>query len=151
MLLEERGVEGVEILASDVSERRLEQGEAGSYSQFEVQQGLPARRLVRFFSNRDDGFVVEAELRRQIRWERMNLLEPQPAAGAFDLILCRYLLASLVVSARQAVIGSLARSLRPEGRLVLGADERPPAASGLVAVAGAPGVFQRRDAVRAAA
>jgi len=151
MLLDERGVEGVELFASDLSERRLEKAQAGIYSQFEVQQGLSARRLVRHFANGEDSFVLDPELRRRVRWRRLNLLEPATDLGAFDLVLCRYLLGALAPSARERVVGHLVAALRPGGRLVLGAEEAPPRACGLAPVAGAAGVFEIPAGVRAAA
>lgn len=151
MLLDEAGIEGVELVASDLSEGRLEKARAGVYSHFEVQQGLTARRLVRHFTNRDDGFALEAELRAQVRWRRVNLIEPPFGLGGFDVILCRDVLAGFVAAARERIVGQLSRSLRPGGRLVLGAGETLPAASGLIPVADRPGVFEAPAAVRAAA
>lgn len=122
MLLDERGVEGVELFASDLSERQLEKAQAGLYGHFEVQQGLSARRLVRHFANRDDGFQLEAELRRQVRWRRVNLIDPPGDLGGFDIILCRHALPALQTSARQRALTLLERSLKPGGRLLLGGD-----------------------------
>ena len=39
----------VELFGSDLSERALEKAQAGLYTQFEVQRGLPIRLLVRHF------------------------------------------------------------------------------------------------------
>jgi chemotaxis protein methyltransferase CheR len=151
MLLEERGVEGVELLASDLNERLLEKARLGLYSPFEVQQGLSARRLVRHFANADEAFVLDAELRRQVKWRRLNLLDAPNGVGAFDLILCRYVLGSLLPAARERVLANLASALRPAGRLVLGPKETASAASGLVPVPGLPGAFELPTRVRAAA
>lgn len=151
MLLEERGIEGVELFASDLSERRLEKARAGLYNAFEAQQGLSARRLVRHFMNADEGFLVDRELRRQVRWRRLNLMDSPPGVGTFDVILCRHVLGSLLADARETAVAHLLTSLRPGGRLVLGAREAPPERFGLVSVDGAPGVFEAPAAFSAAA
>jgi chemotaxis protein methyltransferase CheR len=151
MLLEERGVEGVELFASDLNERALEKARSGLYSPFEVQQGLSARRLVRHFANADEAFLIDPELRRQVKWRRLNLMETPNGVGIFDLILCRYLLGSLLPQARERVLANLASALRPGGRLVLGVRETVSAASGLIPVPGAPGAFELPSRVRAAA
>jgi chemotaxis protein methyltransferase CheR len=151
MLLDERGVDGVELFASDLGERQLERARAGVFSHFEVQQGLPARRLVRHFVNREDGFELEPEICRQVRWRRVNLLEPPTDLGAFDLILWRYALGAHRMAARERIAAYLAGSLRPGGRVVLGVGEAPPPGSGLSAVAGAPCVFTAAPRIRAAA
>lgn len=151
MLLEELGVEGVELFASDLSARQVEKAQSGLYTQFEAQQGLSARRLVRHFANSDEDFLIDQEFRRRIRWRRVNLLEPPEDVGVFDLILCRYVLESLIPQARGRIVANLKAALRPGGRLVLGAGETPPAGLGLVPVDGVAGVFEVADAVRAAA
>ena len=151
MLLEERGIEGVELFASDLSRRAIEKARAGVYNQFEVQQGLSARRLVRHFANVEDDFRLDPEIRRQVKWRRLNLMDAAPALGSFDMILCRHVLASLLEPARERVTACLVAALRPGGRLVLGVRETPPAACGLVSVPGAPGMFEIPAKVRAAA
>jgi chemotaxis protein methyltransferase CheR len=126
MLLEERRIEGVELFASDLSERRLEKARGGLYSQIEVQEGLSARRLVRHFSNRDEAFLLAARLRERVRWRRMNLIEAPAGVGAFDVILCRGVLGAYLETARPRVVANLVQALRPGGELVLD----PGAASG---------------------
>ena len=39
----------VEIVATDLSERLLDKARAGLYTQFEVQRGLPIRKLIAHF------------------------------------------------------------------------------------------------------
>lgn len=151
MLLDERGIEGVELFASDLNLRALEKARGGIYSASEAQQGLSARRLVRHFDNHEDAFIVRRGLRQAVRWRRMNLLEIPDGVGAFDVILCRHVLSSLLAPARDKVLANLATALRPGGRLILGAGETPTQASGFIAVAGAPGVFERPAPMRAAA
>ncbi|THD77974.1 MAG: methyltransferase domain-containing protein [Phenylobacterium sp.] len=138
MLLEERRLDGVELFASDLGERALERAKSGLYGAIEVQRGLSARRLVRHFANSDEAFLLAPGLRRRVRWRRMNLLEVPAGAGAFDVILCRYVLGSLLEPARDRVLGHLSQALRPGGQLVLGLDETAP---GFAPVEGRPGVF----------
>jgi chemotaxis protein methyltransferase CheR len=138
-----------EIFASDLSERMLERAQAGLYSPFEVQRGLSARRLVEHFENRDDGFGVQARLRRRVRWRRVNLAEDALALGGWDLILCRYVLGALTPQARSACEAKLAQALKPGGRIVLGVGE--PASDGLQPVRGLAGVYEPVSGVRRAA
>ena len=148
MLLEERRLDGVELFASDLNERALERAKSGLYSALEVQHGLSARRLVRHFANSDEAFLLAPGLRRRVRWRRMNLLEVPAGVGAFDVILCRYVLGSLLEPARDRVLSHLGQALRPGGRLVLGLGETAP---GFMPVEGRPGVFAPSDLIVAAA
>jgi len=149
MLLEERGVEEVGLFASDLCHRALEKARSGLYSPFEAQQGLSARRLVRHFANADEAFLLDAELRRRVRWRRMNLLEPPAGVGAFDVILCRHVLGTLLPQARERAVANLVTALRPGGRLVLAPADT--AVSGLEPIPGLPGGFEVAAGVRAAA
>jgi chemotaxis protein methyltransferase CheR len=48
----------------------------------------------------------------------------QPAAASYDLVLCRNTVIYFNEDVRDALHGRLAHSLRPGGRLVVGATER---------------------------
>jgi len=150
MLLDEQAPDGVtvDLCASDLSERRLERARSGVYSQFEVQRGLAARRLVRHFEKADETFVVARRIRQMVRWRRVNLMEDLTPFGQFDLIFCRNVLGALVESARTEVLGNLKGCLAEGGYLVLGLGD---AASGLTALPGGAGVHQAETRRRAAA
>lgn len=109
-----------ELFGSDLSERSLEKAQAGLYSQFEVQRGLPARTLVRHFEKRGEAFVLSPRIRQMVRWRRVNLLDDLSRFGQFDLLLCRNLLGNLAPEAQVRVRAALASALAPGGRLVLG-------------------------------
>jgi len=115
----------VELFASDLSERGLEKAQAGLYSQFEVQRGLPARLLVRHFEKSGESFVLSPRIRQMVRWRRVNLLDDLGRGGQFDLVLCRSLLGQLAPAAYARVMDQLTGALAPGGRLVLGARDRP--------------------------
>ncbi len=149
MALEENPPAGVriEFFASDLCERRLEKAQAGVYSQFEVQRGLAARRLVRHFEGLEDGFELSPRVRQLVRWRRVNLLDDLSRLGQFDLVLCRNLMGHFLDEARTRVVANLQSVLTSGGWLVLGANE---AASGLEAAPVGLGFFGRPAATRAA-
>jgi chemotaxis protein methyltransferase CheR len=149
MLLDEQTPPGVtvDLCASDLSDRRLEKARSGVYSQFEVQRGLPARRLVRHFEKRDDSFVVAQRLRQMVRWRRVNVLEDLSPLGPFDLVFCRNVLGGLMESGRTQALGNLRKTLTPEGYLVLGLGDP---AGDLAAVPDQPGIYRAQAGRRAA-
>ena len=139
----------VELFASDICERELEKAQAGRYSQFEVQRGLPARLLVRHFERSDDSFVLSPRIRQMIRWRRVNLIDDLAALGQFEVVLCRRLLPTLVAPAQARVLSGLTAAVAEGGCLVLApGDAEEPA--GLRPL-GAPGFFTRDADARAAA
>jgi len=150
MLLDEHAPAGVsvDLCASDLSERRLEKARSGVYSQFEVQRGLAAQRLVRHFDKQDENFILAQRIRQAVRWRRVNLLEDLTPFGQFDLIFCRNVLGGLLDAARTQVLGNLTGALADGGYLVVGLGD---AAPGLTALPGEVGVHQAEPGRRAVA
>lgn len=126
MLLCERGVSTSnfpEILATDVSEAAITRARAGRFTQFEIQRGLPIRRMIEWFETAGDGWAAKRELLARVHFRRHNLAADAPPAGGFDLVFCRNVMLYFAPAQRRAVFDSLAASLRPGGLLVLGAGE----------------------------
>lgn len=117
------------ILATDYSKRVLDQAESGVYSQLEVQRGLPASLLVRYFdevppeAGRLGRFKIKSELGRSITFKRLNLLDQWSHSTQFDIVFCRNVLIYQDVQNKKNVIARIARNLAPGGILVLGGAE----------------------------
>lgn len=112
-----------EIVATDVSEGALARARSGRYTQFEVQRGLPIRRLLQWFEQKGDDWIASPELLRAIHYRRLNLVDDTPPPGRFDLVMCRNVLLYFAPEVKARVFASLAGALRPGGLLVLGAGE----------------------------
>lgn len=123
MLLAERGAEQFEILATDVSEGALARARLGRFTQFEIQRGLPIRRMMRWFDADGNDWVAKPELMRHLSFRRINMVADQQPPGRFDLVMCRNLLMYLAGEQRHDVLRRVAAALRPGGLLVLGAGE----------------------------
>lgn len=115
----------VEILATDLSRRVIEQARRGIYSQFEVQRGLPTALLLRHFSKTGAHWQISEYLRAKVRFEPGNLLAAPPSEGPFDIIFCRNVLFYFDGATKRRVLGRLSGALAPRGLLILGAAERP--------------------------
>jgi chemotaxis protein methyltransferase CheR len=141
----------IDILAADLSERCLEKAHAGLYTQFEVQRGLPARSLVKYFDKIDEAWVLSPRIRHRVRFARMNLLTDVRGAGPFDVIFCRNILSAFDEPTRQSVLEALAGALADHGYLVLGLSEVFHLVKALRPVPGRPGLYTRDPACRAVA
>jgi chemotaxis protein methyltransferase CheR len=113
-----------EIVATDVSDQAIARARAGRYSQFEIQRGLPVRRMMRWFDGTAAGdWVANPELLRHVTYRRLNLAGDRSPAGLFDVVLCRNVLLYLSPELKARCFERFAAALRPGGTLVLGAGE----------------------------
>lgn len=113
----------VQILATDLSDEMLARARAGRYSQLEINRGLPAPTLVRFFKERAGDWQVSSELLEMIRYERFNLIDPWPPRAPFDLILLRNVMIYFDINVKREILANMAGALAPGGYLLLGAAE----------------------------
>jgi chemotaxis protein methyltransferase CheR len=120
---EKTGAVSPEIVATDVSDQALSRARAGRYSQFEIQRGLPIRRMMQWFDTVGGDWVAKPELVRQISFRKLNLVADPLPIGRFDVILCRNVLLYLSPALRRRVLDRLAEVARPGALLVLGAGE----------------------------
>ncbi len=112
-----------EIVASDISTAALARARSGRFSQFEIQRGLPIRRMMRWFEGDGSEWIARPELLRHIAFRQINLVADRPPGGAFDLILCRNVMLYLNPVPKAGAFDRLAHALAPGGLLVLGAGE----------------------------
>ncbi len=123
-LLAEQAPQGsVEILGIDVSDRCLEKAQSGLYTQFEVQRGLAAQRLVDHFEKIDENWRASPRLRQAVRWGRFNLMHDPKPLGRFDVIFCRNVLSQFDEPTRAATLERLGQALADDGLLFLGLNE----------------------------
>lgn len=114
----------IEIVGTDLSRAAIERARAGTYSQFEVQRGLPVTQMVRFFEELGGGaWQISDEIRKMVRFEARNIIEAPPPPGRFDIILCRNVLLYFSTDVRRLAFARLAQGIAPDGSLMLGAGE----------------------------
>jgi chemotaxis protein methyltransferase CheR len=127
MILRDRfaEVEGwnLQLLASDISRRMIDRAQEGVYNQIEVNRGLPAPYLVKFFNQDEDRWHLQNEVRRMFRFFRQNLAEEWALLPPIDILLMRNVLIYFDVETRRKVLSRVRRLLRPGGYLLLGSAE----------------------------
>ncbi len=113
----------IDILGTDVSTHCVDRARIGTYSQFEVQRGLGINQMIKWFEETADGWRAAEALRRPLRFQVHNLLEPPPHPGGFDIVLCRNVLLYLSPEKKALAFERLAASMAEDGWLMLGAGE----------------------------
>ena len=113
----------IDILGTDVSTHCIERARTGVYTQFEVQRGLGINQMIKWFEESADGWRAVEVLRKPVRYQVHNLLEPPPHPGGFDAVLCRNVMLYLNPEKKALAFERLAASLADDGWLMLGAGE----------------------------
>ena len=113
----------IDILGTDVSNACIDRARAGTYTQFEVQRGLGINQMIKWFEECADGWRAVEPLRKPVRYQVHNLLEPAPHPGGFDIVLCRNVLLYLSPDKKAVAFDRLAGAMAEDGWLMLGAGE----------------------------
>ena len=101
----------------------LARARAGRYSQIEVNRGLPAALLVKYFRQHGATWELNEDVRRMVEFRELNLARPWPPLPRMDLVFLRNVMIYFDVETKKAILGRVARLLRPDGYLLLGGAE----------------------------
>ena len=114
------------ILASDLSSVVLKIARAGIYDPKQLAT-VPRPLLLKNFTAVTDSdtqrFAVRDELRKIIRFARLNLMGDWPMRGPFDAIFCRNVMIYFDDATRQTVVNRFWGLLPPNGHLFIGHSE----------------------------
>lgn len=113
----------VSLLASDLSERMLTRAREGRYSQLEVNRGLPARYLLKYFTKDGSDWQLKDEVRSAVEFRHLNLTGAWGSLPVFDVILLRNVMIYFDLEVRASLLRNVRRHLRPDGYLFLGSVE----------------------------
>ena len=113
----------VEILGTDLSTELLEKAQAGLYTQFEVQRGLPITYLVKYFTQIGDKWELSDDIRRMVAFQPFNLLNEPSPLGRFDVVFCRNVLGYFDRTDRGRTLDQVAGLMPADGILYLGGGE----------------------------
>lgn len=113
----------VKVYGTDISPSMVEKARAGSYSQLEINRGLPARYLVKHFEQQGRLWHVKPQLRDLARFDTGNLTKPVVGVPAAHIVFLRNVLIYFDQATKSQVIQQVRRCMKPGGYLVLGGAE----------------------------
>ncbi|HJV64205.1 MAG TPA: CheR family methyltransferase [Geomonas sp.] len=120
--LDERGLDAkVQIFASDLDENAIAQARSGLFSSQSV-AALGEKRLNRFFSKSEQGWLVHKSLREMIVFAHHSLIK-DPPFSRLDLLVCRNFLIYLTADMQKRLLALFSQILKPGGFLFLGSTE----------------------------
>jgi chemotaxis protein methyltransferase CheR len=119
----------VRIEGTDLNGDIVERARTGRYHRIEINRGLPARFVVRYFDRSGEDWTVKPEVRKLCSFRQANLCGPHlPFARStdyFDVILLRNVMLYFDQETRRTLLARIQRLLPPDGVLFLGASEQP--------------------------
>ena len=113
----------ITIVGSDISTSSLARARQAAYSQFEVNRGLPAIYMAKYFTQKDGLWHLKDEIKRMVQFRNQNLLHPWPMTPAWDIILLRNVMIYFDIPAKQGILRRMRTTLAPGGYMMLGAAE----------------------------
>jgi chemotaxis protein methyltransferase CheR len=111
------------LTAVDISGEMIRRARAGRYTQFEVNRGLPARMLVKYFQKEGIDWQLSEAIRSMVDFREVNLMQAFDSCFGVDLIFLRNVLIYFDQNFRGQLLEQIQRALRPDGCLMLGAAE----------------------------
>jgi chemotaxis protein methyltransferase CheR len=89
----------------------------------EVNRGMPAPLLIKYFEKVGMDWQCKADVHRLIEFTPLNLIETWPSLPALDIVFLRNVLIYFDVDTKKRILEKVRRVLRPDGYLFLGGAE----------------------------
>jgi chemotaxis protein methyltransferase CheR len=113
----------IQILGTDFSAKVVERARAGIYQQIEVNRGLPAALLVKYFRRSGLDWQINDAVKRMVRFETIDLRKSMRTLGPFDLVFCRNVMIYFDNETKQNILKEIHTTLFRDGWLLLGGAE----------------------------
>ncbi len=113
----------IEILATDISSTVLFLGKLGRYDSLAISRGLSDEFKDRYFDKGEKVWSIKDNVKRMVKFQKLNLQESFSHLGRHDIIFCRNILIYFSTEFKQDILQRIAALLQPNGYLFLGASE----------------------------
>ena len=116
----------VRVEGTDICAEVVERARAATYHRIDMNRGLPARFIVRYFDHAGEEWRVKPGIRQLCNFRRANLCNfPMPFNERFDVIFLRNVMLYFSQETRRTLLEEVHRLLAPDGVLFLGSSEQP--------------------------
>ncbi len=109
--------------ATDYSNEMVARGRQGVFTQLEVNRGLPAPLLIKYFQRNGAEWTIREELRKMIEFRQLNLTQAWSGIEDVDVVFMRNVLIYFDLATKKKILGRLPSVMRSDGALFLGAAE----------------------------
>lgn len=113
----------VNFIATDLNAEVLERARSGRFSQLEINRGLPAPYMVKFFRREGTDWVLKDEVRGRVTFRQLNLARPWTELPRMDVVFIRNVLIYFDQETKRDILARIRQLLRPDGYLFVGGSE----------------------------
>jgi chemotaxis protein methyltransferase CheR len=115
-----------QLLGSDISSQMLEKARAGHYPIARA-DNIPRHLLLKYClkgkGSQEGTFLINRQLREKVDFRQINLVEPLPDIGQFDVIFLRNVMIYFDLQTKRNVVAKLLPLLRPGGYFIVSLSE----------------------------
>jgi chemotaxis protein methyltransferase CheR len=112
------------LMGTDINATVVDKAREGRFTNLEINRGLPADMMARYFARDGAHYAVAEKLRQMVSFSQLNLAGPWPGTlPPFDVIFLRNVLIYFDNATKERIIGAASRQLVPHGFLFLGSAE----------------------------
>jgi len=119
----------IKIEGTDICTEVVQKAQSGVYHRIEINRGLPARFVVRYFDHIGEDWTIKPEIRKMTNFRNANICHsPLPFSRTddrFDVIFLRNVMLYFSQESRKALLAGIHKLLAPDGVLFLGSSEQP--------------------------
>ena len=113
----------IRLVGTDLSEEVLRRARDAKFSQVEVNRGLPAALLVKYFQRDGMHWYLCPELRAMASFTNLNLIEKWPPLLLMDVVFLRNVLIYFSPETKKQILHKIRQLMAPNAVLFLGAAE----------------------------
>ena len=117
----------INILGSDLSSLSITKAQHGAYNTFEIQTGLNAATILKYFSYQNEQWQIDEKIRKMIEFRRYNILDEALVKSKFEVVFCRNVLRYFAAEHQDDILKRISANQPQGGYLYLGKNEYIPA------------------------
>jgi chemotaxis protein methyltransferase CheR len=119
----------IRIEGTDICNEVVQRAQTGTYHRIEINRGLPARFVVRYFDHQGEDWTIKPDIKHLCNFRQANLCLPtlpfSRADDRFDVIFLRNVMLYFSQETRKTLLAGIHKILAPDGILFLGSSEQP--------------------------
>lgn len=113
----------INFMATDISHEILNRCQKGKFSQLEINRGLPATYMVKYFERHGMDWEAKPIIRDMINFSWLNLSQPFPFMPLMDIVFIRNVLIYFDVEMKKNILAKIRKIIKPDGYLFMGGAE----------------------------